>query len=131
MAVNSGCSREQLEELLGPIVLGSSREGNCGRPEKLPIGSTTLSELGERILGDEQHQDMPWSEVAKEMGLDIARSTIEKAVHNHLDIHRYKPERKPPLGGEDQVKRYNFALWAIAKLDRYVRPELFSLLQDC
>lgn len=65
---------------------------------------------------DEQHQDMPWLEVAREMGLDIARSTLEKAIHNHLNIYRYKLERKP-LTQDGENKRYQFSLWALQKLE--------------
>lgn len=93
-----------------------NRKGRCGRPEKIPAGSEAAERLRELILRDAEHQDMTWPEVAKELGLDACRSTIERVVHQHLNIHRYTPRLKPPLTNKDKGERVEFAQWVLIKL---------------
>ncbi|KAG0129602.1 hypothetical protein HOY82DRAFT_610520 [Tuber indicum] len=75
-------------------------------------------ELRYRILQDEEHQDMTWIEVAQEMGLDIARSTLENFVHKVLDIYRYEARTKPRLNWSDEEGRVRFANWTLEMINR-------------
>lgn len=100
----------------------SHRVGRCGRKEKISKGSAIAEILRDGILCDTEHQDMPWWSIAKELGIDsiACRATIEKVVHQYLDIHRYIPRLKPPLTEENMQDRVAFAIWALDKLDMLV-----------
>ena len=86
-------------------------------PPRLIGSSEQAEELRSRILQDAEHHDMSWSDVAKEMGLDIARSTLENFVHKVLNIYRYEARTKPRLNREDKSKRVEFATWALEKVN--------------
>ena len=113
-------SRDQVYTLfqqLQPRQPTSNDSQPPGRPPRLVGGSEQAEELRSRILQDAEHQDMSWSDVAKEMGLDIARSTLENFVHKVLDIHRYEARTKPPLNKDDKSRRVEFATWALEKVN--------------
>lgn len=65
---------------------------------------------------------MPWWSLAKELGIDciVCQATIEKVVHQYLDIHRYIPRLTPPLTAENMQDRVAFAILALDKLDMLV-----------
>ena len=88
-----------------------------GRLPRLVAGSQQAEDLRSQILLDEEHQDMSWIDVAKEMGLDIAESTLENFVHKVLDIHRYEARTKPRLNRDNKSKRVEFAIWALEKIN--------------
>jgi len=61
---------------------------------------------------------MSWINLAREMGLDIARSTLENFVHKVPNIHQYEARTKPRLNGDDKTNRVEFSLWALEKISR-------------
>ena len=91
-----------------------------GAPRVIPPGSTVSKALAETAIMDEEHQDMTFSEVAQELGISAARSTLEKVMHEEHKIHRCTPRIKPRLTQLDHQKRLNFAQWALHKLDEGV-----------
>lgn len=74
-------------------------------------------------------QDMPWIEVAKELGLDVCRSTIKRVVHQHLDIYRYAVRLKPLLRESDMSDCVSFAEWALSKLAEWVFHSHYDVAQ--
>lgn len=105
-----GVPYERVKALFAAVE--SHRAGRYGREEKIPEGSTVAEIWRDGILSDTEHQDMPWWLVAKELGIDsiACRATIEKVVHQYLDIHRYIPRLKPPLTEENTRDRVAFAI---------------------
>lgn len=96
------------------------REGKCDRHEKYPAEPADAEVLRRLILQDAEHQSVIWPEVANELGMEVARSTIERLVHEYLDIHRYIARLKPPLHDLANGFRLDFVYWAIRKLDIFV-----------
>jgi len=54
-----------------------------GRPEVIAKDSWQSNALRAAVLQDEEHQAMTFSEVAQELGIVTARSTIEKVMYEH------------------------------------------------
>jgi hypothetical protein len=62
-----------------------SRE-RSGRPIVIPEGSADSKLLGEMALKDKEHWDMPFPDLAKELGILHSGSTIERDMHKHHNI---------------------------------------------
>jgi len=60
---------------------------------------------------------MTFSEVAQELGIVAARSTIEKVMHEHHQIFRYTSRIKPRLDVGCRHLRVTFAAWALCKIE--------------
>ncbi|CUS06911.1 unnamed protein product [Tuber aestivum] len=88
-----------------------------GRLPRSVAGSEQAEELRHRILQDAEHQDMPWIDVTRETGLDIAQSTLENVVHKVLDIYYYQARTKPRLNCSTEESRVEFATWALQKIN--------------
>lgn len=86
-----------------------------GRPKV--ISSETSKQLRDAVLQDEVHQDMTFVEVAQELGIKAARSTIENVLHKEHEIFRYTPRIKPVLNAGCEQLRVTFATWALRKLN--------------
>jgi hypothetical protein len=66
-----------------------------GRPVVIPEGSADSKLLGEMALKDQEHWDMPFPDLAKELGILHSRLTIEGVMDKHPNIFRCKPCEKP------------------------------------
>jgi len=53
--------------------------------------------LGELSQSDEEHWQMPFTDIAKELNIYAARSTLEKVLHDHHGLFRRKATHKPIL----------------------------------
>ena len=93
----------------------------------IPEGSKESLDLAATALMDDEHQEMTFPEVAQELGIKAARSTLEKVMHKHHKIYRRSPRIKPTLSLQDKEARTAFASWALAKLDE--NQALYSCLQ--
>jgi hypothetical protein len=67
-----------------------------GRPEAMPQGGADSEALERMALADKKHWDMTFVELAKELYINHARSTIERVMHEHHNIYRRKARVKPP-----------------------------------
>lgn len=65
---------------------------------------------------------MTFPEVAQELGIKAARSTLEKVMHKHHKIYRRSLRVKPALLLQDKEARVSFASWALEKLDEDPSP---------
>jgi hypothetical protein len=63
---------------------------------KITLHSETAMELIALATSDAIQRDMTWPEVAKELDIHVARSTLEKIFHGNR-LHRYVSPHKPPL----------------------------------
>jgi hypothetical protein len=61
-----------------------------GRPVVIPEGSTDSKLLGEMALKDKEHWDMPFPDLAKELGILHSQLTIEGVMDKHHNIFRCK-----------------------------------------
>ena len=80
-----------------------------GRPPVIPEGTADSNLLGEMALKDKEHWDMPFPDLAKELEIFHAGSTIERIMHKHHNIFRRKPREKPSLDAEQQANRVRLA----------------------
>ncbi|KAF8247132.1 hypothetical protein K440DRAFT_661615 [Wilcoxina mikolae CBS 423.85] len=67
-----------------------------GAEKRKTINNSTAQALVDRATRDLARRDMTWVDVAKEMEITGARSTLERIFHAH-NIFRYKARIKPPL----------------------------------
>lgn len=59
-------------------------------------------------------------QLAQDLGIKAARSTIEHVMHNHHNIHRFSLSKpKPALNMCHKEARMNYAYWAIRMDPRY------------
>ena len=68
-----------------------------GRPELVPEGSKESPDPAATALMDDKHQEMTFPEVAQELGIKAARSTLEKVMHKHHKIYRRSPALSLPF----------------------------------
>lgn len=67
-------------------------------PTRIAEDSKVTIALHDLLQKDEVHWQMPFEDVAKELGIEnIAHSTLEDVFHNHHDIFRRKATHKPRL----------------------------------
>lgn len=76
-------------------------------------GSEESRMLKELALQDEEHWQMPWYEIAKEANINSSRSTIDKVMHEHHNLGRYKRRQKPSLTERHKIDRVALAEWAL------------------
>lgn len=103
---------EDFEAVLMVIGTDIDRAG-MGLTEKISEGSAEFQALAKLTLKDEEHYRKPSPEIAKELGISAARSTIENVMHNHHAIFRYHGRKKPGLDDEHWRNRVNFADMAL------------------
>ena len=117
-------SREQTTEEDGP--LGQFKylrpAPRPGRPELILEGSEVSLNLAATALMDEEHQKMTFPEIAQELGINVARSTLENVMHKHHKVYRRTPRIKPALSPQNKKARAVFAHWALANLDEDPSP---------
>lgn len=83
-------------------------------PTRIAEGSQTSIALRDLSQQDEIHWQMPFEDIAKELGItNIARSTLEHIFHDHHDIFRRKATHKPFLSAEHMEARLAFAHMAL------------------
>jgi len=80
-----------------------------GREQRFPEGSAESEALRARSQLDEQHWQMPFPDIAKELGIIAARSTIESVFHLQHNIFRRRPVHKPFLSEYHIEARLVFA----------------------
>ena len=68
-----------------------------GRPLKFPEGSAESVPLRDLSQKDKYHWQMPFEDVAKELGIKAARSTLEHIFHDQHGLFRRKATHKPCL----------------------------------
>lgn len=56
-----------------------------GRPEVIPEDSEANKALGQLATQDEIHSKKPLPEIGKELGISVARSTVEKVIKSCLN----------------------------------------------
>jgi len=84
-----------------------------GREQRFPYGSTESEALRQLSQQDEEHWQMPFLDIAKELGIIAARSTIETVFHLQYNIFRRKQIHKPYLSEEHIEARLAFAHMAL------------------
>ncbi|RPB04650.1 hypothetical protein L873DRAFT_1928331 [Choiromyces venosus 120613-1] len=72
--------------------------------------SIALRDLSQK---DEEHWQMPFPEIAKELNITATRSTLEQVFHSQHQIFRRKPAHKPSLSPEQMEARLAFAHMAL------------------
>jgi hypothetical protein len=80
-----------------------------GRPECMPKGGAESEALGHLALLDKRHWDMTFVELAKELYIHHARSTLERVMHQHHNIYRRKSRVKPPTNAFSEADRVRLA----------------------
>jgi hypothetical protein len=99
-----------IEELTFDDVLNEVHDApRSGRPECMPKGGLQSEALGTMALQDKRHWDITFVELAKELYIDHARSTLERVMHNHHDIFRRKSHVKPPTNTFSEAERVRLA----------------------
>jgi hypothetical protein len=99
-----GASFMQIHEcLVGPDENKSGAEHQI----KIPLHSEPAKELIDLATSDAMHRDMTWPEVAKELDIHVARSTLEKIFHGN-NLTRCVAPQKPPLS--EKMMRERVAL---------------------
>lgn len=83
------------------------------RPVKIPEGSEASLALRDLSQKDEAHWQMPFEDIAKELEIQAARSTLENVFHDHHNIFRRKATHKPSLSAEHIESRLAFAHMAL------------------
>lgn len=87
--------------------LGSEYGG--GRPSKIAEDSEESIALYDLSQKDEIHWQMPFEDIAKELGISAARSTLEHVFHDHHDIFRRKTTHKPFFSATHMIVWLAFA----------------------
>lgn len=82
-------------------------------PGKIVEGSAESIALHDLSQKDETHCQMPLEDIAKELGIHAARSTLEHVFHDHHNIFRRKATHKPYLTAEHMEARLAFAHMAL------------------
>jgi hypothetical protein len=78
--------------LVGP----DENKNGAEKQIKIPLQSETAMELIALATSDAIHRDMTWPEVAKDLDIHVARSTLEKIFHGNR-LNRYVSPLKLPL----------------------------------
>jgi len=85
-----------------------------GRPEIIPEGSEKSLALKKASQDGPEGYQKTFPQLAKELNIKAARSTIERVMHNHHNIYRFPPTQpKPALNMYHKENRMNYAYWAI------------------
>jgi hypothetical protein len=99
-----------VDELAFDDVLNELHDApRSGRPESMPKGGAESEALGKLALLDKKHWDMTFVELAKELYIHHARSTIERVMHQHHNIYRRKSRVKPPTNPFSEADRIRLA----------------------
>ena len=102
-----------------------------GRPEVIPEGSEKSLALQSASQDGPKGYRKTFPKLAQDLGIKAARSTIERVMHNHHNIHRFSPNKpKPALNMYHKEARMNYAYWAMRMHPRYLRFYL-SVLLSC
>jgi len=80
-----------------------------GRPEQFLVGSPESKALHARSQQDERHWQMRFPDIAKELGIVAARSTIESVFHLQHNIFRRREIHKLFLSQDHIESRLAFA----------------------
>ncbi|KAG0131562.1 hypothetical protein HOY82DRAFT_646266, partial [Tuber indicum] len=84
-----------------------------GREARFPEGGRESMALAELSQKDEEHWQMPFLDIAKELNIFAARSTLEKVFHDHHNLFRRKATHKPFLTYDHIEARLAFAHMAL------------------
>lgn len=84
-------------------------EHGGGLPPKIAEHSKASVALRDLSQQDEAHWQMPFEDIAKELNINVARSTLEHVFHDHHDIFRRKATHKPSLSADHMEARLAFA----------------------
>lgn len=100
---------EDFEDVLACL----ESEYGGGMPPKIAEGSEASIALHDLSQKDETYWQMPFEDIAKELGISAARSTLEHVFHDHHDIFRRKATHKPFLSAGHMEARLAFAHMAL------------------
>lgn len=89
-------------------------------PSKIAEGSEAFIALRDLSQQDETHWQMPFEDIAKELRITVARSTLEHIFHDHHDIFRRKATHKLSLNADHMEARRAFAHMALCVAMRRV-----------
>lgn len=84
-----------------------------GRLQRLPEGSADSEPPRAQSQVDEKHWQMPFPDIAKELGIIATRSTIETVFHLQHNIFRRRQVHKPFLSLDYIEARLAFAHMAL------------------
>jgi len=92
-----------------------------GRPDVIPEGSEMSLALQSASQDGPEGYRKTFPRLAQDLGIKAARSTIERVMHNHHNIHRFsssKPKAAPNMYHKEA--QMNYAYWAIRMPPRYL-----------
>ena len=84
-----------------------------GNPKQFPEGCRDSLALWDLSQKDEEHCQRTFPEIAQELGITAARSTLEKVFHTQNQIFRRRPACKPSFSLEQMEARLAFAHMAL------------------
>ncbi|RPB04652.1 hypothetical protein L873DRAFT_1786137 [Choiromyces venosus 120613-1] len=84
-----------------------------GNPEKYAAGSEESIALRDLSQQDEEHWQQTLPEIAQELGIPAAYSTLEQIFHSQHNIFQRKPTHKPSLSLEHLEARLAFTHMAL------------------
>ena len=73
--------------------------------------------MKELATQDEEHRLRTFPQIAREVGVQAADSTIYKIMpaHQHHSLYRYRPRHKPPLDATGKQNRLRLVDWALTQ----------------
>ena len=81
-----------------------------GRPQIIPEGSEQSIILYDLSQKDEEYWQMPFEDIAKELGIQAARSTLKHVFHDQHGLFRRKATYKPFLSSQHIESRLAFCV---------------------
>ena len=79
----------------------------------IPEGSEASLALKKASQDGPKGYTKTFPQLAEDLGIKAARSTIERVMHNHHNIYRFPPHPpKPALNLYHKEARMDFAFWA-------------------
>ncbi|RPB00242.1 hypothetical protein L873DRAFT_1681362, partial [Choiromyces venosus 120613-1] len=91
-----------------------------GRLARFLEGSAESVILGELSQKDEEYWQMPFTDIANELNIYAARSTLEKVFPNHHGLFRWKATQKPFLTRNHIEGHLAFAHMALKVAMEYI-----------
>ncbi|RPA92838.1 hypothetical protein L873DRAFT_1847517 [Choiromyces venosus 120613-1] len=114
------CETEQaqgmeIRDLLKAADIGDKQRDTPAVPQKFPPGSEVSERLKNLATQDEQHRLRTFPQIAQEVGIKAADSTIYRIMHEHHHLYHYFPHHKPTLDANAIEKHLRLVNWALAQ----------------